>query len=142
MAAFNHSITSYHDRLNQVLEIAGITTKEEKVDCLVEVTGRDARTVQRWLSGEQKPSLASFESIEGVLEAFKMRPALNWLYTGKGYTPKEAIVIEAMTTMSEWEKDKFIRMLIRLMNNDRKVLRLLHLFNTGYINRERLMSSM
>lgn len=44
-------------------------------------------------------------------------------------------VASAMQAMTEWEQEKFVRMLMRLLNHDSKVSRLIDMLDRGQISR-------
>lgn len=51
-------------------------------------------------------------------------------------------VVDAFTAMTETEKTQFMRYLLRLKNNDRKVMRLQEMFEKGQISRGQLLAAM
>ena len=53
--------------------------------------------------------------------------------------PQEALLIERMRQMSEAEQSQVVRFLLRLLNDDKKVLRLVAMEKAGQITARQLL---
>lgn len=58
------------------------------------------------------------------------------------YASMEEALIINMQTMNDWQKNKYLRFCIRLLNNDKKVWRLIKLLDEGFISNHQFLSEM
>ena len=63
-------------------------------------------------------------------------------HDGVVYASMEEAVIKSMQTMTEWQKNKMVRLSLRLLNNDKKVWRLIKLRDEGFISYHQFLSEM
>ncbi len=128
---------AFAKRLHDALEQRGYTAKEEKVRFVVETTGRTEPTVENWLAGRKKPKRG--KDVQALAGSLQIRYV--WLMVG-GHNLNTELVCAAMRKMSDWEKNKFNRFLIRLLNNDPKAIRLAGMVERGQMSRSQLFGMM
>ena len=63
-------------------------------------------------------------------------------HDGVVYASMEEALIINMQTMNDWQKNKYLRFGIRLLNNDKKVWRLIKLRDEGFISHHQFLSEM
>lgn len=124
----------FHQRLIEMLKVSGFETADDQLKSLVTITDKQPRTVANWLDRKTIPRP---ENINKILSGLSMWPAFDWLCLGDGHGPDPWIVktISAMKKMTDWERGKFVRMVLRIKNQDPKVNRLLDLVDRGQIGR-------
>lgn len=138
--------STFHGRLNFILSRAGYVTEHEKISKLSKASGRTARTVKKWLIGQSFPN--DHFKLHKVLKAVDYTGCLLWLMSGKtrvefgDIDPWQKDIATKMQNMSEWQKSKFLRMTLRLLNNDKKVNRLIAQRDAGLISQDRFLSLM
>jgi hypothetical protein len=134
----NHA--GFSGRLKVALEFRGFDTLESQVGHISAMTGRSPRTARRWLAGWEPTYLPVRDEFFKLCESLKASP--TWILLGQGPDPKEMELIEIMRAMTKWERTKFVRYGIRLLNNDAKAIRLSEMFEKGQISRHQLFSMM
>lgn len=136
--ATNH--VGFSGRLKVALEFRGFDTLESQVGHISAMTGRSPRTARRWLAGWEPTCLPERDGFFKLCESLKASP--SWILLGHGHSPIEMALIKNMRAMTEWEKTKFVRFGIRLLNNDAKAIRLSGMLEKGQISRHQLFSMM
>ena len=63
-------------------------------------------------------------------------------HDGVVYASMDDAVIAKMRTMTDWQKNKMVRLSLRLLNNDKKVWRLIKLRDEGFISNHQFLSEM
>ncbi|MHB1246711.1 MAG: hypothetical protein ACYCZH_09720 [Sulfuriferula sp.] len=129
MAAVN---STFSERLNEAFTFCDITTTPEKIDRLTAATGRTPRTVKRWLSGASMPSSPS---ARGRI-AKDLNIDIVWLYNGHGMPPLNY----KLSRIPKELMPKFMRYLIRLMNNDPKAMRWIAMSARGELGIEQILA--
>lgn len=101
----------------------------------------DPRTARIYLSQVRQWTPAEIEGVVlPLLEGVEGEP--DYLPVGYGYSPMTVIVFEQTRRMTAWEKNKHIRLCLRLQNDDKKALRLSEMRARGQITRTQLFSMM
>jgi hypothetical protein len=132
------STARFSERLKTALEFRGFDTLESQVAHIVATTGRSPQTARRWLAGWEPIRFPRW--LLGLCDSLKVRP--GWVLVGEGPDPMEMALIESVRAMTEWEKGRFFRFGIRLLNKDSKAIRLGEMFDRGQISRQQLFSMM
>jgi hypothetical protein len=135
----NTDVCTFHQRLQVMLKVSGYESIEDQLKALEQLTGKKPRTVAGWVKGRAKPCPGNFSKI---LSGLSMWPAAEWLQYGEGPGPYAVKVVNAMKKMTEWQQGQFVRMGIRLMNQDPKALRLIDMYNRGQIDNNELLRLM
>lgn len=131
-------VAGFSARLKTALEFRGFITPESQIEHIAALTGRNRQTARRWLAGWSPVRVP--DGLLGLCGSLKM--SAGWLLVGEGLDPMEMDLIEKVRAMSKWEKTKFIRYGLRLMNKDTKAIRLGSMFDQGQISRQQLLSMM
>ncbi|PIX04299.1 MAG: hypothetical protein COZ77_07185 [Gallionellales bacterium CG_4_8_14_3_um_filter_54_18] len=101
----------------------------------------DPRTARIQLSEIERKSQAEVDSyIAPLLSGVDGEP--DYLPLGYDHTLRFVMAIELYRRMTEWEGNKFLRLALRLLNNDAKVLRLSEMCKQGQITRTQLFGMM
>lgn len=141
MGDFVPGKTTFGNRLIEALTFQGITNRKAKIAKLAEMAHITPTTAAKYLQAENPPSSRKrpriFDDIATGLDC-----DWRWLYDGQGYDPWQLAVARNMATMTDWQKNKMVRMLLRLKNGDAKALKNLMLFNRGFISQDQLLSAM
>lgn len=121
--------STFADRLSEAFEHRGITDTQEQINRLTAATGRKARTVERWLSGETKPrgSVEVWVAEDLCIDAY-------WLICGKGHSPRQCDLIERLSNIPPEYLPKLTRYILRLRNNDSKALRWSAMYERGELS--------
>jgi len=135
----NTDVCTFHQRLQVMLKVSGYESIEDQLKVLEQLTGKKPRTVAGWVKGRAKPCPGNFSKI---LSGLSMWQAAYWLQYGEGPGPYAVKVVNAMKKMTEWQQGQFVRMGIRLMNQDPKALRLIDMYNRGQIDNNELLRLM
>jgi len=132
--------TRFGDRLTEALHFSGYFNRNEqvlKVAAAAEVT---TKTATRYLALDKCPMK------KYPIRLLSLSKALNcnfsWLYSGDGLSPYDESIAKSMALMTEYEKRKFLRMAIRMVNKDSKVKRAINLFDAGFISKDQFFSMM
>ena len=134
----NHA--GFSGRLKVALEFRGFDTFDSQVGHISAMTARSPRTARRWLAGWE-PTYLPEQS--GFLKLCKsLKASAGWILFDQGPNPMQMAVIENMSAMTEWEKNKFVRFVFRVRNDDAKATRLFGMFEQGQISRHQLFSMM
>jgi hypothetical protein len=101
----------------------------------------DPRTARIYLS---KIRQWTHDKIEGciypLLSGVDGEP--DYLFYGYDLSPIDVILLEQLRRMTEWERNKQLRLCLRLINKDKKAQRLLDMFACHQITRQQLLSMM
>ena len=99
----------------------------------------EPRTARIYLSKIRRWTHAEIEgTIDPLLSCVEGEP--DYLFVGYEYSPMLVIELEQRRRMTEWERDKLTRFCLRLLNSDKKVLRLSEMCSRGQITRQQLFS--
>lgn len=128
--------STFAARLNEAFEYRGITDPKEKIERLAAVTGRQARTVARWLSGDTKPR----GGLVDVLIARDLRIDVYWLIRGEGYSPRQRDLCEKLERLPREYIPKLTRYFLRLLNNDPKALRWSQMMDRGELGIKQVLA--
>lgn len=109
--------TTFGERLIEALEFQGITDPAQRVEKVAQACQITPATARKYLQATKLPNflvlnLSRFEALASALDADR-----TWLFCGRDATREEQ-VINNMRAMSEWERSKFVRYVMRLRNND------------------------
>ena len=132
--------TTFADRLVAALEFKGVSDHKKQIEMLAKACGVSFRTASSYLKAEHCPMnnyplrLLNLSKALGVTH--------DWLYDGSGYSPAQLSVAKSMSTMTDWQKNKMLRMAIRLINGDVKVQKYFALFEGGFISRSQFFNAM
>lgn len=129
-------MSTFAERLAAAFVFRGITTTREKVDVLATATGRTARTVERWLSGNTKPR----NGAALLLIARAMDVDARWLYDGTGCSPAVHHIVLKMQTLSAATQAQFARLIDRWSKNDAEILAAVLKFEKGEIDSRALVA--
>ncbi len=132
--------STFAARLNEAFEYRGITDPKEKIKRMAAVTGRKARTVARWLSGDTKPRGGLVDKDVRVLIARDLRIDVYWLICGEGYSPQQRDLYEKLERLPREYIPKLTRYFLRLLNNDPKALRWSKMLDQGEIGMEQILA--
>lgn len=132
--------STFAARLNGAFEYRGITDQKEKIERMAAVTGRNARTVARWLSGDTKPRGGFVDRDVRVLIARDLRIDVYWLLCGEGYSPQQRDLYEKLQQLPSEYIPKLTRYFLRLLNNDPKALRWAKMLDQGEIGMEQILA--
>ena len=131
----------FSQRLITALEYRGFSTLRSQIVHITTTAGCSSTTARRWLNGRVNPNRILYRG--GFLSLCESLGAgLGWLVLGDGYSPIQTHIINGLQRMNEWEITKFLRLLIRLRNNDAKALRLARMCDQGQISRQQFFSMM
>jgi hypothetical protein len=101
----------------------------------------DPRTARIQLSEiERKEQTEVDRYISPLLSGVEGEP--DYLPLGRDHTLEFVRAVELYRRMTEWERNKFLRFGLRLLNNDAKVLRLSKMCEQGQITRTQLFGMM
>lgn len=133
--------TTFGERLIEALNFQGITDPAQQVEKVAQVCQITARTARKYLQATALPkflvlNLSRFEAL-----AFALDVDRTWLFCGRDAT-LETRVINNMLSMSEWERSKFVRYVMRVRNNCQKARRLGAMRDAGQISRQQLLAAM
>jgi hypothetical protein len=99
----------------------------------------DPRTARIQLSKIERWSHVEIEDvIYPLLCGVEGEP--DFLSVGYGYSLNDVIILEQRRRMTEWEKNKHLRLGLRLLNNDPKALRMAEMCARGQITRAQLFN--
>ncbi|HQT01153.1 MAG: hypothetical protein B7Y26_13905 [Hydrogenophilales bacterium 16-64-46] len=132
--------STFAERLNEAFEHRGITDTQEKINHLVAATGRKARTVARWLSGDTMPRGGFANQDVRVLIARDLRISAYWLICGEGYSPRQSDLYEKLEKLPREYIPKLTRYFLRLLNNDPKALRWAKMLDQGEIGMGQILA--
>lgn len=133
--------TLFSDRLIAALSFHGITERKSQIAKLAEIAHITLTTAAKYLQAENPPFSRKRPRIFDDL-VVGLDCDWRWLYDGMGYDPWQLAVARNMATMTDWQKNKMVRMLLRLKNGDAKAHKNLMLFNRGFISQDQLLSAM
>jgi hypothetical protein len=132
------SESTFSSRLIEALEFQGITDRRQQIEKVAEICKVTTRTARKYLLAEQFPmflwrnttcfALVKSLDIDGM-----------WLYDGSGNPPQFARFLKSL---SGWELNKLNRYAIRLLNQDKKALRLGDMAVAGQITRQQFFGMM
>jgi len=138
----NSTSKTFGERLIDALEYQGIMDPVQQVEMVAQACQITSRTARKYLQASSYPEFLNHNPMRLWSLAGKLEVNPVWLLTGDGLTPEEWRVIKSVRLMSKWEKTKFIRYGIRLLNDDAKARRLGAMFDAGQISRHTLFASM
>lgn len=125
------------DRLLLALRFNEITNELDQIEQLMDACKVTRKTAIRYLTLKECP----FNNYP--LRLLDLANALHcdhrWLYDGTGYSPFESIVIRNMQNMTVKEKNGYLRLAIRLINNNKKAERLVKLCERRVITSRQLL---
>jgi hypothetical protein len=132
------SESTFSSRLIEALEFQGITDRQQQIEKVADICKVTTRTAEKYLMAKQCPNriglsrrlfmLAKSLGVDGI-----------WLYDGRGIPPQFARFLKSL---SEWELNKLNRYAIRLLNQDKKALRLGDMAVAGQITRQQFFGMM
>lgn len=127
------------DRLLEALQYQKITDPKRQAEKVAQACKVTIRTARKYLHSTTCP-LRGVRAVVELSKALDVNPA--WLAYGAGYGPYAVCVAKAMETMTEWEKNKYLRFVTRLHNNDAKASRLSDMLIAGQISRHQFLAAM
>ena len=133
--------TTFADRLRQALRFNGMVDSKAQVAKLAEMAHITPKTAAKYLLTEKPPFSRKrpkiFSSLVRGLQCDYM-----WLYDGDGLNPWQQAVAKNMASMTAWQKNRIVRMSLRLLNNDTKVHKYIALFDGGFISHLQFLQAM
>lgn len=134
--------STFSERLIEALESQGITDHKQQVEKVAQGLKVKPKTAEKYLQSATWP--AFFNVNPGRIYALADDLEFNaiWLWNGDGPSPEEMRFIKAMKSWTKWEKNKYQRLMIRIINDDAKALRLFDMHIAGQISRHQLLAAM
>lgn len=132
--------SKFGERLIEALKYLDVEDEKQQVKKVAIAAGVTISTAKKYLILDKCP-MNNYPS-----RLLSLANALNidhrWLYDGTGLSPINKRIKDAMNEMPDWQKNKMLRLAIRLLNNDQKVQRLIKLFDEGFISHAHFLSEM
>lgn len=129
-------------RLIEALKLQGLTDHKQQVEKVAQCLGVKCKTAEKYLLAVTFPEFLNLRPFLFIELADALQVSPRWLFDGRGLNPKEMELITAIKSMTDWEKNKFLRFGIRLLNNDAKAYRLIDIHSKGQISRQQLFAAM
>lgn len=139
-SAAHHS--TFGERLSQVFSLQSVTDRQQQVEKVAQCLGVRGKTAEKYLQATTFPDFLNRRALLFYKLAEELGVSAEWLYDGRGYSPEAMQVAKNMESMTEWEKNKFLRFAIRLLNHDPKARRLGDMFHSGRISRQQFLAAM
>lgn len=136
------STSTFGTRLIEALELQGFTDYKQQVEKVSQYLAVKYKTAEKYLLAETFPEFLNSRPRLLYELADALEVSAVWLFNGSGLCPWKMKVVKAMESMTEWEKNKYLRLCIRLLNNDAKAFRLINMHHNGQISRQQLFAAM
>lgn len=128
----NLNIKSFGQRVGEALYFKEITDLKIQILFLSKACGVTTRTASSYLTADKCPMSNYPVRLLNLAKALGVET--EWLFLGKGLGPFEAALMSNMASMNKWQRNKMLRCVIRQLNNDKKVQRLIKLRDEGFIS--------
>ncbi len=107
-------------RLIEALQLQGFTDHKQQVEKVAQCLGVKCKTAEKYLLAAACPYFLNRRARLFIELAAALQVSVQWLFDGSGLDPREMRAVKAMESMTDWEKNQYLRLGIRLLNNNAK----------------------
>lgn len=140
--AKSDSTKNFGERLSEAFRFKGVTDHKQRVERVSQAFGVTFKTAEKYLQSASCPYFINRRPSLLWNLAEDLEASGEWIFNGEGYSPATVYVAKKMESMTKWEQSKYLRFLIRLLNNDAKARRLGDMLEARQISPHQFLSAM